>query len=143
MQGRLLYCHPPPGHGDQEFNEQLFPEVVQGKGEVQGEGHGAADNTSNSNSNSSSRIMGEFDSEYFQQVCDMYQWLDNIDNDHKVEFVMFCFCFYVQEQVRAVTKGHGISQHSALQSEITKKPWKKHHNHHKKEKIRRTIPNSY
>ena len=55
-------------------------------------------------------------------------------------FVLFCAVLCMQEAVGVVTRGPGGKRGVPGAMQAEGKPWKKHNNRHKKEKIRRTVP---
>ena len=75
LQGKLSYCHAPPGVDGREFNTQFLPGFVGGgaletggaisrRGEHSVDIDKEADHTRN-------HCLGEFDTRYFQQVSGM------------------------------------------------------------------------
>ncbi|XP_069831172.1 large subunit GTPase 1 homolog [Dendropsophus ebraccatus] len=112
VNGKLLYCHPPPGTDPSEFQPRhsLFREnnVLDGKAEAKGHG--------------SKKVR------HIENVVDK--------------------TFFHQENVRALTKGvqsvmgykpgsGPVPKASTSTETLSGKPWKKHGNKNKKEKVRR------
>lgn len=69
LQGKLSYCHAPPGVDGREFNMQLLPGFVGGGALAISRGEGQSADISNEEvDHTGNHCLGEFDTRYFQQV---------------------------------------------------------------------------
>lgn len=135
LQGKLLYCHPPPHINAEDFQPQ-HKKFLNRESEC-------LDLSATANKKKIKRIENVVDKNFFHQVQYVYclflegnLWI----NTDKISFL--------QENVRALSKGvqsvmgykpgsGPVGPGTAGSEGVMGKPWKKHGNKNKKEKVRR------